>query len=182
MIKKYYNKLSSRDKRSVQIGAALVGVILIWGLIISPWKESRQMVKYEISSISKKLALAGFNAPAGDMAKNRGLIKTVPYVEQPETENQQRITFRQSVYDQLKKAGLNTTAGPEFLGKLDSGTASKSLKLKCTVKCSYQQFLSFIADIYNNPYLVSIEELQLRADEKNRSQLTVTIVVSTFIK
>jgi len=91
--------------------------------------------------------------------------------------------FRGKFNEQLKKAGINVTS-LQFLRSTRSKQASgyNTLRLQCRGKCKFNQMLDLLAGLNDNPYLVGIEELQVKCDTKKREQLDIVLTVSTSVK
>ena len=110
--------------------------------------------------------------------------------ESPEPEEKQKTLFREKLYEQLKKAGINTEPPQPLLGKKTSvgGVTYQVLKIKCKGKCKFDQFLDFLANLKENPYVVGVEELQIRFDTKEPPEkrkdkdVDVDLIVSTFVR
>jgi hypothetical protein len=125
-----------------------------------------------------------------DKARLAGLLALVPVFEKPEPEEKQKSLFREKLYQQLKKAGINPEPPQPILGKkmTVSGTPYRVLKVKCKAKCKFDQLLDLLAGLKENPYLVGVEELQIRCDtkeppEKRRDKpVEVDLVVSTLVR
>lgn len=181
-LKKYYESMSSRDRRAVLFGVGAAVVIVVYFGAVCPLLDDWQMTRYKIDSAKSKLAQLGVGDEPGQNAKMRGLFKVVPKVEFAENQAQQRILFRDKVFEQMKGAGIKAVSGPSYVGKVKKQGSFKTLRLKCSAKCSYQQLLKFLGNIKSNPYLLSVEEMKIRCDEKKRNQLSVSFVVSTFVK
>jgi len=58
----------------------------------------------------------------------------------------------------------------------------KLLRLKCSAKCNFRQALDLLARLKENPYLVGIEELKIACDQKNRQDVKLDLMISTFVK
>ena len=177
-------ELNQREKRLLLIGAASVVVILIFtygtkGL--DRWSRSRAF----ITAAKKKL-----REVETDKAKLAGLLALVPAFEAPETLEKQTTLFREKLYAQLKKAGINTEPSPPVLGKKIgiSGVNYRVLKIKCKTKCKFDQLLDFLAGLKENPYFVGVEELRVQCDTKEPPEkrkdktVDVDLVVSTFVR
>jgi hypothetical protein len=176
--------LNEREKRLLLIGGAAAVAILIFvygtkGL--DRWNKSRN---------SLAAAKGKLGEVETDKARLAGLLALVPVFEKPEPEEKQKSLFREKLYEQLKKAGINPEPPQPILGKKMnvSGTPYRVLKVKCKAKCKFDQLLDFLAGLKENPYLVGVEELQIRCDtkeppEKRRDKtVEVDLVVSTLVR
>ena len=177
-------KLNERERRLLLIGGAVTVVILVlaYGARgLDRWNKSRD------SLAAAKRKLGDVETDKGKLA---GLISLVPVFEKPEPEEKQKSLFREKLYEQLKKAGINPEPPQPILGKKMniSGTAYRVLKVKCKAKCKLDQLLDFLANLKENPYLVGVEELQVRCDTKEPPEkrkdkdVEVDLVVSTFVR
>jgi hypothetical protein len=175
-------KLSKPDKRTLKLGAVGLVVILAYAFVIDPWVgdwlSTRSALKTErakLDSIAPK--------SSGLAAKQAGLVSIVPKLEMPQAESVQGPLFRGRFNEQLKKAGVNVTS-LQFLQSAKSKQADgyKSLRLQCRGKGKFAQVLDLLAGLGDNPYLVGVEELQLKCDTKKREQMDVVLTLSTFVK
>jgi hypothetical protein len=177
-------KLNERERRLLLVGAAAGAAILVlaYGTKgLDRWNKSRG------SLVAAKQKLSEVET---DKAKLAGLISLVPVFEKPEPEEKQKSLFREKLYEQMKKAGLNSEPPQPILGKKMNvgGTPYRVLKVKCKAKCKFDQLLDFLANLKENPYCVGVEELQIRCDTKEPPEkrkdkdVEVDLVVSTFVR
>lgn len=177
-------KLNERERRLLLVGAVTAAAILVlaYGTKgLDHWNKSRQALaaaKQKLSEVET------------DKAKLAGLISLVPVFEKPEPEEKQKSLFREKLYEQMKKAGINPEPPQPILGKKMNiaGTPYRVLKVKCKAKCKFDQLLDFLASLKENPYCVGVEELQIRCDTKEPPEkrkdkdVEVDLVVSTFVR
>ncbi len=177
-------KLNEREKRLLLTGVAAAVAILVFAYGtkgLDRWSKSRD----SLAAAKRKLGEV-----ETDKAKLAGLSALVPVFEKPEPEEKQKSLFREKLYEQLKKAGINPEPPQPILGKKMNigGTAYRVLKVKCKAKCKFDQLLDFLAGLKENPYFVSVEELQIRCDTKEPPEkrkdkdVEVDLVVSTFVR
>jgi hypothetical protein len=177
-------KLNERERRLLLIGAAAAVAILVFAYGakgLDRWNKSRG----SLTAAKRRLGEV-----ETDKTKLAGLISLVPVFEKPEPEEKQKSLFREKLYEQLKKAGINPEPPQPILGKKMNvgGTAYRVLKVKCKAKCKLDQLLDFLAGLKENPYLVGVEELQIRCDTKEPPEkrkdkdVEVDLVVSTFVR
>ena len=177
-------KLNEREKRMFLIGGAAVAAILVFTYGtkgIDGWHKSR----VSLAQAKKKLSEV-----ETDKTKLAGLMALVPVFETPQTEEKQKSLFREKLYEQLKKAGINTEPPQPLLGKKVSvgGTTYQVLKIKCKGKCKFDQFLDLLSNLKENPYFVGVEELQIRFDTKEPPEkrkdkdVDIDFTVSTFVR
>ena len=177
-------KLNQRERLMLVIGvvAAVAIVVFTYGAKgMDRWSQSRT----SLTAAKKK-----FREVETDKAKLAGLISLVPVFETPQSEEKQRSLFREKLYEQLKKAGINTEPPQPILGKrvTISGAGYRALKFRCKAKCKFDQLLDFLAGLKENPYFVGVEELRVLCDTKEPPEkrkdkdVEIDLTVSTFIK
>ena len=177
-------KLNERERRLLLVGGAAAAAILVFvygtrGL--DRWTKSRD----SLTAAKQKLSEV-----ETDKTKLAGLISLVPVFEKPEPEEKQKSLFREKLYEQMKKAGINSEPPQPILGKKMNigGTPYRVLKVKCKAKCKFDQLLDLLAGLKENPYYVGVEELQIRCDTKEPpdkrkdKDVEVDLVVSTFVR
>ncbi len=177
-------KLNERERRLLLVGVAAAAVILVFAYGtrgLDRWNKSRG----SLTAAKQKLSEV-----ETDKAKLAGLISLVPVFEKPEPEEKQKSLFREKLYEQMKKAGINSEPPQPILSKKMNigGTPYRVLKVKCKAKCKFDQLLDFLANLKENPYCVGVEELQIRCDTKEPPEkrkdkdVEVDLVVSTFVR
>jgi len=177
-------KLNERERRLLLIGAVAAVAILVFAYGtkgLDRWNKSRD----SLGAAKRKLSEV-----ETDQARLAGLLAQVPVFEKPEPEEKQKSLFREKLYEQLKKAGINPEPPQPILSKRMNigGTPYRVLKVKCKAKCKLDQLLDFLAGLKENPYCVGVEELQVRCDMKEPPErrkdkdIDVDLVVSTFVR
>ncbi len=177
-------KLNERERRLLLVGVAAAAVILVFAYGtrgLDRWNKSRG----SLTAAKQKLSEV-----ETDKAKRAGLISLVPVFEKPEPEEKQKSLFREKLYEQMKKSGINSEPPQPILSKKMNigGTPYRVLKVKCKAKCKFDQLLDFLANLKENPYCVGVEELQIRCDTKEPPEkrkdkdVEVDLVVSTFVR
>ena len=170
-------KLSQRDKRALKIGAVCVVGILVF-MFASDWLEHWRGVRVKLASAQEQLKII-----SPSEAKREGLLSIVPAFEMPVVEEKQKFLFRDKLNEQLKKAGVKSEPLQILAASKSQGRAGyKLVRLKCDAKCKFSQLLDLLANLKENPYLVGIEQLQMKCDEKKREQIELDLTVSTFVK
>ena len=176
-------QLTEKDKRTLKLGAIAVAVILCWfmsdKLLFDDWKQVRRELKVERERLSSIAPVKG----KGMSAKQAGLFSVVPKLEMPRSVTEQKELFMTKFTDQLKKSGIrpkSLSSLPVAKSKRTAGYAK--LHLQCQGKCSFDQVLDLLANLYDNPYFVAVEELQVKCDAKKRSMVDLKLIVSTFVK
>ncbi|MBM4026645.1 MAG: hypothetical protein FJ280_14770 [Planctomycetes bacterium] len=176
--------MNEREKRMLQMGAIAVVLIGIFGY------GTKAMDRWNQSRTSLAAAKRRLSEVETDPAKLAGLIAQVPVFTMPEPEEKQKTLFREKLYEQLKKAGINPEPPQPILSKKINiaGTGYRVLKIKCKAKCKLPQLLDFLAALKENPYLVGVEELRMQCDMKEPPErrkdkdVEIDLTVSTFIK
>ncbi len=177
-------KLNEREKRLLLVGgvAAVAVLVFAYGTKgLDRWNKSRD----SLTAAKQKLSEV-----ETDKTKLAGLISLVPVFEKPEPEEKQKSLFREKLFEQMKKAGINAEPPQPILGKKMNigGTPYRVLKVKCKAKCKFDQLLDLLANLKENPYCVGVEELQVRCDTKEPPEkrkdkdVEVDLVVSTFVR
>lgn len=176
-------QLTEKDSRTLKFGAIAVAIILCWFVsekfLFDDWKQLRR----ELTVERERLSLVAPTKGKGMSAKQIGLLNVVPKLEMPQTYITQKELFSAKFNDQLKKSGIRVkslNSLPVSKSKRTGGYAK--LLLQCQGKCSFNQVLDLLANLYDNPYFVGVEELQVKCDAKKRSQVDLKLVVSTFVK
>jgi hypothetical protein len=161
-----------------------MGVVLIlaYAFVIGPWVDDWLLAR---SALKTERARLDSIAPesSGLAAKQAGLVSVVPKLEMPQAESVQGPLFRGKFNEQLKKTGVNVT-NLQFLqsAKSDQAGGYKNLRLQCRGRGKFAQVLDLLAGLNDNPYLVGVEELQLKCNQKDREQVDIVLTVSTFVK
>ena len=169
-------KLSKKDIRAIKIGAVGVAAILLF-VFVSNWVDHWTEARYSLNKLKEKLELVDV-----DKARRAGLMSIVPVFEMPQKEEEQRFLFRDKLAEQLRQARINSGPLQEVASRKSSYPGYKLLCLKCTAKCRFSQVLDLLANLKENPYLVGVEEMRLKCDQKNPDQVELTLTVSTFAK
>ena len=175
-------ELSAREKRMLLFGAASAVVILTFTYGLR-WLDHWGEVRRTLASAKSKL-----DDVETDEAKRAGLAAIVPVFETPEPEDKQKFLFRDRLHEQLKKAGIQTEPLQFLATRRTRNVSHKVLKIKCKGKCKFDQFLNFLANLKENPYLVGVEELRIQCDAKEAPEkrkekpIEIELTVSTFVK
>ncbi len=174
--------LTQRDKRALKLMA--IGVILIVGYfkIFEPAMESYRSLRSQRDQLQKQLSrLTRIQNDIG-AAQFKELSGRVPTLEMPKDTAQQGVLFRDELTRQLQKAGIQarTLQLRENRGKRQDGFAVLTVDVQG--RCGYEAMLRLLEDLKRNPYYVGIEKCVLRADAKNRNEMTFQLAVFTFAK
>lgn len=175
-------KLTQKDRNTIKMGTLVVAVILAYAGLNSLLKE------YSKTSKALDAARAKFNSvlPAADGSLNHkqaGLYKIVPVFEIPEKEDIPGSNFQKKFIEQLKKAGVKfTVLNLLTMSSKTNAGGFKTRDIHCKGKCTFGQAMDLVALLYENPWFVGIKEFKVECNPKKRSEMDLTITVSTFIK
>lgn len=183
IMKQSFTALRPRDKRAIVFGVAAAAAIGVYLLVLLPVVENWSEVRGQLHTYRDRLDDVSVRTP-GDQAKIAGLYTSVPFVELPQKEDVQRKLFWDRSYEQLKAVGINITAGPAYVAAAGKNTNAgyRSLRLKFTGTCKYEQLVNYLAKLNENPYLVSIEEIVIKRDDQQPEQVKIDITLTTFVK
>ena len=169
-------KLNQKDIRTLKLGAICAAAILAFWVgskVYDRWKEARAST----AILNSKLELIDV-----DKAKQSGLMSIVPKFEMPVGEEDQKFLFVEKLTEQFNKAGIkNQPLQVASKGK-SKQAGYQLLRMKCSATCRLTQALDLLADLKDNPYLVGIEELRIRVDQKKPQEVDMDLIVSTFVK
>ena len=181
--KSYWDTVDQRSRRAIRLGASAVGLILVYLLVGLPLLESWSLIREQLQTYEGQLEVVSGQTP-GSQAKTVGVFQTVPFTALPESEDVQRKLFWDATYEQLKKAGIGVSGGPDYIPsvKKTASTGRRMLRLKFAGKCKYEQVIKLLAGLNENPYLVSIEEFKIKGDEKQPDQVNLEMVIGAFVK
>jgi hypothetical protein len=169
-------KLSQKDIRAIKIGVIGAAVILVF-VFVSNWVNHWRQARSSLDVLQEKLELIDV-----DKARRAGLMSIVPVFEMPKSEEEQRFLFRDKLAEQLRQARINSEPLQEVSAGKSPYAGYKLLCLKCNAKCRFDQVLDLLANLKENPYLVGVEEMRLKTDQKNPQEVELTLTVSTFVK
>ena len=175
-------QMTERDKRTIVIGVIAAIAILAYVFLddwLADWKNIRSQLKTERQKLSEIMP----SADGSLNSKQAGLLQTVPVMEMPRKSTVQKGLFKDKFNEQLKRAGINVQTLHDMpITKSKGSSGFTKLQLQCSGKCSTNQVMDLLANLYENPYFVGVENLVLTCDQKNRSQMDFKLTVSTFIK
>ncbi|MCF7955626.1 MAG: hypothetical protein K9M75_07485 [Phycisphaerae bacterium] len=176
------NKLSEKDKKTIKIGAVLMAIILVSGgmnILLSEYSKTSK----ELNAVKTKFNSVMPNSDGSLTLKQAGLFNIVPVFETPTKEDIPGAKFREKFMEQLKKAKVNfKDLNLLPMSNKTNECGFRKRNLHCQGKCTFAQAMDLLASLYENPWFVGIEEFKIECDPKNRSQMDLTITVSTFIK
>ncbi|MBN1844561.1 MAG: hypothetical protein JW810_02680 [Sedimentisphaerales bacterium] len=176
-------KLSTRDKRALAVGMCGVAVMLLYAYVYHPWQARWLELKDQVVQQELLREKLGLSTSAKATMQQALLAGQVPRFEMPQQEDTQRLIFERRFVEQLKKAGLNAVSMPVYQAQVRPliPLGAKELRLHWEGKCKYDQALKLLATLYENPYLMSVEEFELQCGEKKREEMQITLTVSTLV-
>jgi hypothetical protein len=164
----------------IQVGAVVLIAIPVF-VFGTKWMDDWRRVRQSLAQSQAKLKDLELNE-----AKQAGLLALVPACEPPQEEEAQKVLFREKLYEQVKKAGINAEPLQVLPTRKVKGMSYKVLKIQCKAKCKFDQLLDLLAGLKENPYLVGVEELKIDCDMKQppdkRQDVEISLIVSTFVK
>jgi hypothetical protein len=173
--------INERDVRAIKIGVAglaLIGMYFLIGPWLSDWQEIRDELKLGQAQLAKVAIDEEGNLPAEQLR----LLNAVPKLEMPADEKTQGTKFRDAFTQQLQKAGIRARSLQDLAAKKIAGAGTKTLRLQVRGRCEWQQMLTLLGSLNENPYFVGVEELDLKPDQRNRNEMEFSITVSSFAK
>jgi len=172
-------KMKAKDKRALKLGAFGILAMIAFLFVLDTsgyWAEAKDSFNANNSKLEKLAAI--------DMTKAQyaGLVSVVPVFEMPEEKETQKFLFQDALNEQFKKANVKSQPWEDMGCKNKLLTGYDVLSLKTTGKCNFTQLLDLLANLKTNPYLVSVEELLIKRDPKNKQQVDYEITLSTPVK
>ncbi|MBA4397482.1 MAG: hypothetical protein C0394_08890 [Syntrophus sp. (in: bacteria)] len=180
MMMRLLETLNPREKRTVlaSLTAAIViaGYFLIVEPILSKAVQTHSQLRLERQQIKTLLAKEG----SPEALKRKTLTAAAPALEMPVAPEKQIQLLRDKLTQQAQQAGIQIKNMQFLSGTAAGPSASGMLMLKCQGRCQFPSLLKLLEDLKNNPYYVGVEDLSIRADDKNRQDLEMTLTISTF--
>jgi hypothetical protein len=175
-------KMSEKDKRAISLGL-IVAIIVIAFVGVGKLLEDYKTVKKTLDSRRNEVEQVMPDKDGNISAKQKGLLSIVPTFEMPEQEEVPGAKFRQKFLEQLKKAGIKSpTLSFMQASKSKNALGLRSMKVQCKGKCKFDQSMDLIASLYDNPLFVAVEEFKIECNPKKRTEMEMSIVVTTFVK
>ena len=171
-------EISSRDKRAIVLTILVGSSILLYHFGLAPWFNQWNVVKQSIEIENKKVATLDVNSPKALAARDH-LNQKIPSFEKPSEENLQRHLMQKKFSDQLKRQGIKAKR-MSYLSSTKKKHGYKMLKLQTKLTCPMSKFYQLLASLNENAYFAGIEDLQMQVDKRNRSNVEVTMTLSTF--
>ena len=171
----HLEQLSQRDRRALKIAVLAVGAILIFSLVLSPWLDHWGQVRAQLKDEKAKVAKL-------ESAHRQAAVALVPVLEPPQSSYRQRLIFERKISEQLKKAGIGVKKSLQYSGKGKKDTTLNCtvLQLTCQGTAKFDQVLTLLAGLNENPYLLGVEQLDLQCGPENkRQELTLSLTLAT---
>ncbi|MBN1817357.1 MAG: hypothetical protein JW828_08345 [Sedimentisphaerales bacterium] len=177
-----WNRLSQRDRRAVLWGSLAIALIVIY-LFAGEWLSDWQMTRSDLKEMRIQLKAIEQQAAGKPTARQIAAMTAVPKFEMPVKEEEQLVLFRNEFNEQIKRAGIKAKSLDYLASKKIAGVGGyKTLRLQCKSRCNLSQVLDLLGNLNSNPYLVGVEEIQIRPDQRNRQEVDLILTVSTFAK
>ncbi len=175
------NQITKRDQRAILIAVIFIGLLSTHHFAIKPWLTHWDQVKAKTSAAQAKLKKIDTTSSTKAAAEQKHLLGKVPTFIMPTQEDKQRLLFEKQFTQQLKQVGIKPKS-LKYLPAQKSKTVSgaKLLKLQCRSTANFSQILDLLATLPQNPYFVSIEEIDLKAQDEGRQKFDLNLTVSTF--
>jgi len=174
--------LNDRNKRALIILGVSVAAILGFRYVVSPAMDQWDADKELLGEKQEQLAL--LSSIINPTAKQKNINDVVPAFEVPATEDDQRVLFARKFNEQLKQAGVSFGSQKYTIkGKKLASSGLKPLKYECKKGGgNFNQIVTLLEKLDENPYLLSVEELKLQCGKKKREKMTITMTLSTLIR
>jgi hypothetical protein len=179
---KMWNRLGSRDRRAILMGALLLGALFGHEYALQPWlaswAQARQTIElaqqHRLDEQTLQLRLEA----------ERGRLKRIygPGALQPLAPAQQvRISFVKTVEDLVKSAGLASQGVRDLpLRPLRDVPGAVLVGLQIEATGQQQQLAQCLAKMSQAPTLICFDTLNVTADPRRPQQLSVTLVLWTI--
>jgi len=178
------SQISDRDKVVLKVGAVMAVLILFAYFLILPAVGLYNNVGERIKSHEEVIDNLGLSDSKLARLELDRLNETVPTFDMPLNEDQQRQIFQEKFYEQIQSCRIRVTSPPQFQAQVrahpDKTLGLNILRLKCRGTCRFRDAMNLLAKLYENPYLYSVEEMQLIIGERNRDECDLTLVVTTL--
>ena len=172
--------LNPREKRTIGVSLAAAIVIAGYFLVVEPILSKIAQVGSQLHLERQQLKTLLAKDGSPEALKRKTLAAAVPALEMPVAPEKQIQLLRDKLTEQAQQAGMQIRNMQFLSGSAAQPGASGILMLKCQGRCQFPSLLKLLENLKNNPYYVGVEELSIRADEKNRQDLDVTLTVSAF--
>lgn len=171
--------INQKDARALKLGAAGIAAIVI---LLFIWDINEHWAKAQESSdivITKLDTLDTIDMTQAEYAAFKNIV---PVFEMPAEREKQKFIFQDSLNEQFKKTNIKSQPWEEIDCKSKLLTGYEVLALKTSGKCNITQLFDLLTNLKENPYLISIEELMIKVDEKNKQEFNFEMTLSTPAK
>lgn len=174
--------ISEKDKKTIKFGVVALCLILGYAVcdkLIAEYSQTAGKLKTERSKF--KSILPDKN---GNLTRQQaGIMSIVPVFEMPEKESIPGQKFKEQFIKQLKASGIKfTTLNQLPMSNKKNPVGFRTLRFQCKGKCNFHQSVDILAKLYENPLFVAVEEFKIECDSKKRTEMDITLTVSTFVK
>ncbi len=174
-----FDKLNQKDARALKLGAAGIAAIVVL-LFVWDVNERWASAQETYDTINTKLeTLDTINMTKAEYA---ALKNSAPVFEMPVERGQQKFIFQDSLNEQFKKTNIKGQPWEEVDCKSKLLSGYEVMALKTSGKCNITQLFDLLTNLKENPYLISIEELMIKVDEKNKQEVNFEMTLSTPAK
>lgn len=172
--------LNPREKRTVLLSLAAVALIVGYFLVVEPAFTRASQVKSQLQMEHEKLKILLAKPGTPEALKLKSLVTAAPILEVPVSSDKQLQLLRDKLTEQLQRSGIQVKNFQFLSGTAAGPNSAGNVMLKCQGRCRFPSLLKLLEELKNNPYYVGVEELSIRADDRNRQDLEVILTVSTF--
>lgn len=175
-------KLHPREKRIVLFSLTVCGLILLYFLAVEPLTRTWGAVRTQLQSARQKAALLRLDPKSPQTQQQKRLMELVPVLELPKPSDQQGPLLQETFTNQLRKVGLVSRRMQLIRGRTIRNDPSGYIVLNLTAQGTgrYDQILSLLADLPQNPYCVGVQKCSLKPDPRDRQKLEWEITVFTY--
>ncbi|MBN1973766.1 MAG: hypothetical protein JW787_09020 [Sedimentisphaerales bacterium] len=169
-------KLNEKDKNTLKMGG--IGAIVLVVLVIAYQGFNQRAQKL------KELKRLELTYKSLDVSENvhKRIMAAVPIFQMPGNEQNQKTYFRNSLNQKFEQLGITTAPWQEVAGGKTHipPQGYGVLLLRTSGSCRFDNILTLLADLKENPYYVGVEELNIQCDPQNPQQATFIITLSTY--
>ena len=172
-----------RNRRALMIAALCAAVLLIVEYAVIPWVDYWKQQNVLLAEAGQQLNIA--KEAQGETVYTRQLSGKVPVFEMPKDQDYQQLIFERKLNEQLQKASIKMIELPHYTAKPKSVTDAniKLLKMRCKGQGDFGNIAKLLAALNDeNPYLVSVEEINIQHAKKKPNKMELKLIVSTFVK
>jgi type II secretory pathway component PulM len=177
---KILSQFNPRERKTVLICVAVGAAMIVWFVLVEPAVRQGQQLRSQLRQERQNLHVLLAKEDSPEAMKQKNLAAIAPTMEMPIAAEKQIQLLRDKITQQLQQAGVQVKNFQFSTGTVQGPNASNIVTLQCRGRCQYPSLLRFLEDLKKNPYYVGIEELAVKAVEKNRQDLEIVFTVSTF--